>query len=778
MTLLLLISLMLMPASLCAQRTKEISSHTGDPFLNLEEITLVTDRDIYIAGEELFYSVTQAGRLSQTPGTMSRVVYVDLLDSQKSPVIQAKTGTDGIAGAGMIRIPDTLRTGNYFIRAFTSLMKNYPQELFAYRVISVINPFRSLSLINIPPSDHMADSVVFYPGTGSLVSGLRNRMGIRCFNADGEPVITRGIVLTSTGDTLASFSTDRYGTALISLTPPDNGRLSLLTTDERGAGRRFEMPVVLDQGITFTAGPGQRNGELILRIMTTNGYPDNMLRVICAPLCSEPVVKDIYPGDNPQVVFEAGTIPGGLARITVSDIRGRELASRWYYNRLLPPVSTDIQITSPEMPVRSRAAVSVSLKDEAGNPLEGIISLSVTKSVLADNSRYRELAGNLQFPSIQAFRTEMAQPDINDFLIFCEEDTKITGLEGGTTDILYLPEPDGHILSGVIRDLETGEPLAGEEITLSVVGKTAQTVFGRSDGNGKFNIPLREYGRKEIVIQPLTPAEGEYYVDINDPFLFVTELDHVPGSYYPDTSRLKELNDAIISMQVSKVYDPFVRKGKVRLLSSREGNFYGEPDRTVILSDYIRLTTVREVFKELVPELTISGRNGDLALALTHRDPGVVMGGSPMVILDGIPVYDLEKVLDIPSSRIEKVEVLSARYFTGDITLNGIISIVSHKGNLEVLDFDRSIFRREYEMPAGSYDFFTPDYSVDSLKMSRIPDYRNTLYWDPAVRTGEDGTATIEFWTSDESGVYSVTAWCLTSDGRRGRNTVRFEVKR
>ncbi|HOO66015.1 MAG TPA: hypothetical protein PLE89_03790, partial [Bacteroidales bacterium] len=197
MTLLLLISLMLMPASLCAQRTKEISSHTGDPFLNLEEITLVTDRDIYIAGEELFYSVTQAGRLSQTPGTMSRVVYVDLLDSQKSPVIQAKTGTDGIAGAGMIRIPDTLRTGNYFIRAFTSLMKNYPQELFAYRVISVINPFRSLSLINIPPSDHMADSVVFYPGTGSLVSGLRNRMGIRCFNADGEPVITRGIVLTS-----------------------------------------------------------------------------------------------------------------------------------------------------------------------------------------------------------------------------------------------------------------------------------------------------------------------------------------------------------------------------------------------------------------------------------------------------------------------------------------------------------------------------------------------------------------------------------------------------
>ena len=74
------------------------------------------------------------------------------------------------------------------------------------------------------------------------------------------------------------------------------------------------------------------------------------------------------------------------------------------------------------------------------------------------------------------------------------------------------------------------------------------------------------------------------------------------------------------------------------------------------------------------------------------------------------------------------------------------------------------------------YDIFTPDYSTDSLKASRIPDYRNTLYWNPAVRTGTDGAAAVEFWTSDETGEYLVITECVTSDGRRGRKVTPFIV--
>jgi len=214
--------MLLISASLCGQGGVTVSNVSGKVLMNPEEIRLVTDRDIYVAGEEVLFSVT-VGRLTHTPGTFSRVVYVDLLDSHKTAVVQVRTGTDGFTGAGSFRIPDTLRTGNYFIRSFTSLMKNYPQALFAYRMITVINPFRSLASIKIPPSDHQADSVVFYPETGALVAGLLCRTGVRCFNDAGDPVLTRGTILTATGDTAAVFTTDRHGTAVFTLTPPDRG---------------------------------------------------------------------------------------------------------------------------------------------------------------------------------------------------------------------------------------------------------------------------------------------------------------------------------------------------------------------------------------------------------------------------------------------------------------------------------------------------------------------------------------------------------------------------
>jgi hypothetical protein len=657
-------------------------------------------------------------------------------------------------------------------------MKNYPQALFAYRMITVINPFRSISSMKVPPSDHQADSVAFFPETGSLVAGIGTRLGIKCLNAAGDPVVIRGTVLTAAGDTIASFATDRNGTALFNLTPPDAGKLSMTMTDVTGAGRRFDMPEVKESGLTFQIGPGSRPGEVSVRLAAAEGFGRVPVKVLYAPVCVAPVVREIYSAGNSAVTWEPGSIPEGLARVTVTDTDGHELASRWYYHTSVPSAKLDVSISSAVLSSREKGGVTLRISDSDGNPMPGVISVSVVKPVLVNESRFDELSRNVQLPSVQSFRTEIDKPDINDFLVFCDENGDLRGTQGTKGEIAYLPESEGHLVTGVVRDIETDEPLAGEELTLSVVGRTARCVFTRSDNEGRFSFPVMEYGRKEIVIQRLNPEEGGYYIDLNDPFLFEMRLSRFPGPYYPDTTRLKELNDAIISMQISNIYDPFLKKGRVRLSGGSFPGFYGEPDRTVLLSDFIQLSTLREVFKEIVPGLTTSGKDENLTLNLANRYPGVVFNAPPVVILDGVPVYGLEKVLDIPSSQIEKVEVLSARYFTGDIVLNGIINIVSHKGDLSVLDFDRSVLRQEYDMMLDSYDIAAPDYSIDSLKMSRIPDYRNTLYWNPAVRTGADGSASVDFWTSDEAGEYYVIAECITADGRRARKVTPFSVRR
>ena len=73
---------------------------------------------------------------------------------------------------------------------------------------------------------------------------------------------------------------------------------------------------------------------------------------------------------------------------------------------------------------------------------------------------------------------------------------------------------------------------------------------------GEFYFNLDDYGVQEVVIQPVDSAVSDYYVELEADFL--NAFDHpLPGPLYLDTSRLRALNQAIINMQVEKIYKPY-----------------------------------------------------------------------------------------------------------------------------------------------------------------------------------------------------------------------------
>ena len=110
--------------------------------------------------------------------------------------------------------------------------------------------------------------------------------------------------------------------------------------------------------------------------------------------------------------------------------------------------------------------------------------------------------------------------------------------------------------------------------------------------------------------------------------------------------------------------------------------------------------------------------------------------------------------------------MLIAKYYISDNELDGILHFITKKGNLGAIDLDKSVFRQEYELLRDNYEFYSPDYSTDSLKNNRIPDFRNTLYWNSDTNTDEKGKATVEFYSSDESADYIITVEGITPDGK------------
>ena len=341
-----------------------------------------------------------------------------------------------------------------------------------------------------------------------------------------------------------------------------------------------------------------------------------------------------------------------------------------------------------------------------------------------------------------------------------------------------MPELDGSVIRGTIRNNTTNEPLANTNVMLSFIGKNARCQFSKTDADGRFNFFTKEKGTLNVVIAPVSELITDYYVEITDPF----ELSVPENSYSPvhiDTSKLEELNEAIIGMQIRNIYDPYLRPDSVAPEQYVVNNFYGEPDNTVYLSDYIELTTLREVVKEIVPGVWTQKRNKQLNLKLLNKYPTGNFYKSPMVLFDGVPVRDIEEVLDVPASEIERIDIFNTRYFVSDITMEGIVHFISKKGDMSMMEYDKSIFRQLYNSVDNSGDeLYYPDYSTAELKAGRIPDYRNTMYWDPFITANSRGEAVVDFYTADEEGDYTVIVEGFTKDGAYFRNTADFTVTR
>ena len=74
-------------------------------------------------------------------------------------------------------------------------------------------------------------------------------------------------------------------------------------------------------------------------------------------------------------------------------------------------------------------------------------------------------------------------------------------------------------------------------------------------------------------------------------------------------------------------------------------------------------------------------------------------------------------------------------------------------------------------------EFFAPRYASPEARGSRLPDFRNVMYWAPDIRTGGDGQARLTWYTSDLAGEYVAVLRGISADGRPISQTLRFSVR-
>ena len=700
-----------------------MTGYLSNKFLNYsesvprEEIYVHSDRDEYISGEDMWFNIYLIDRKSFKPSDESKIAYFELLNPENRPIVQKRILLDGGFGPGQIILPDTLSTGTYTIRAYTNWMKNFfPSNCFT-KDIHIYNSF---------------SSKVF------------------------KRKVNSGKVINE-----QAISMNFPGTANAGLTlKVDNLKQDTLIIN-----------IITD--VKYR----KDNSNLFYLFIQTHG---NINRVS----------SELIMNEQTKIYIPKKQMPAGINQITVFNSKGQPVAERFIYtpDRENPVIAIHAADSSG---LRNKISLGLVFGNRPATALNStILSISVSPVTnnhsIADITDYMVLGsefGLLQGSTFKDKDFTKLPPEVIDSLLQNVKSNWInwnTVLTDDMPELKYQIENEDQYLNGKLLTGDRKIPDPDRFVLLSSPGKIAGFQYAKTDKEGNFSFKIHIDGKlKDLVIQPDVLAKNSS-LRIESPFSdqYIKSGSAVDSSF---NSVPEYISGWSVNHQVRKIYGTSSIGDTLRHLIPipRNRRFYGKPDAELKMKDYIALPVMQEVFFELLAGVSLKSKKS--GYEITIGDPynnNKPYDASPGLFIDGVTIKDAGVIAGLDPELVEKIDVIKEKYSVGDYLFYGIVNIITKSGDFNNVNLPDYAIRLPYRVIDPVYSFVSPDYSSAERKKSRIPDFRNTLYWNPSLKPDNKGNASIEFWTSDFSSDFEVNIQGTTSEGQLFALKKIIKVKR
>jgi len=491
-------------------------------------------------------------------------------------------------------------------------------------------------------------------------------------------------------------------------------------------------------------------------------------------------------GGTAHFKISKARLADGITHITVFNSAKQPVCERLYFKRPAQQLFIDASADQQQYNLRKKVSLSVLAKDETGKPMDADMSLAVYRvdslqsvdhsdifSYLWLNS---DLKGSIESPEYYLKNTNAESDEALDNLMLTQGWRRFKWssiLSNKPAEFSFIPEYNGHIIAAKIVNTLTGAPAPGILSYLGIPGKRVQLYTCRSDSMGRLSYNTKNFfGPNEVIAQTNTVIDSTYRIDFVSPFSEQYSKTFLPKFEFTGGMQTA-LQDHSLGVQVSNVYSANNLKRFYDPLIDSSA-FYGRPFKTYKLDDFVRFTTMEEDLREYVSEDNIVKTKGKFHIKVLSGT-GILDGGDPLVLLDGIPVFNIDKIFTVDPLKVRKLEVINQRYFYGLSEEEGIFSFTTYKGDLGGVDLDPHAVVIDYEGLQFEREFYSPVYDTEARTASRLPDFRNLLYWSPSVR--KQGKDAISFYTSDEKGKYIGVIQGISANGEAGSQSFSFDVK-
>jgi len=777
-----------------AERVDEQSSYFEEAY-PVEKTYLQLDKSLYVPGETVWIKAYVVKGVNHMLSDLSGVLYAELIDAEDNLLEKRRFYIANGEAVGDFTLANTLAGGKYRIRAYTNWMRNFDRSFET--TIQVLAP------VNENPdnaTEAQKPDVQYLPEGGNWIAGLETKIAFKAVGLDGLGVDIAGQILDETGNVITNFASAHKGMGRITLTP-DLEKSYTAKITYNGETYAYSLPDVKPSGWNVSLTTTRSDYEVNVR---AKGVTDDQYVLVGSVRDRVIYSKNHTLTDRADIIrIPKDLFSSGIVRFTVLDMEGVPQSERVAFNRQDDNLRVFVNTDNQTYAQRDEVAVEIVAADAKGNPIVAPFSIAVTHSEgiwesQPDRSNimsYLWLSSDLKgfvedAPSY--FEDDGPGEEALDLVMLTHgwRAFEWNELLEGDPGFEYYIEP-GLSISGQAFE-PNGEPLAEGNITL-VIDNILNTFITEADQQGRFQFNgLAFLDTTQLFLQGRTRKNKKREVTFKLDPPDSRDIDRYPlrlDGYWDNKNVTAQTEAYVKSTQAylaqQDIFDGIAQYelGEVQIVAQAPeeddtelNTLYGRADFSITGDELPQNLTVLDALRGRVPGVNIVGNSFNPYVSIRGS-----IRGQPLFLIDGIPT-DVTLIQSIPMADVDRIDVLkgpSAAIY-GARGGNGVIAVYTKRGYDEeggVPDEDApGVMRPElpgYDIPRI---FYAPQYKPDRSKF-QAPDLRNTLYWNPVVRTDKDGKATLKFYNGDLRGEFVITVEGISVDGKPGVAKEVYEVK-
>ena len=331
----------------------------------------------------------------------------------------------------------------------------------------------------------------------------------------------------------------------------------------------------------------------------------------------------------------------------------------------------------------------------------------------------------------------------------------------------YLVEEKGIYLKGQVRSIDN-KPVKDECLFISTIDTAANLQYSFSNDSGNFQFLLDNYylGKNIVLKSWKNEADnGDNKIELEDKFaLHNAFIPHLP---YISINLKKYIYNSQEITQIRKSYHTSENTIDESLSKDDRIIFpylYFNPDAVVYPANFMALDNFKEINANILPGSALR-RSRDIyhIFLFDFLTKGMFARPAP-IFLDGVFIDNANPLIKLNSDDIEKIELCKSVRVKGELEFPGLVSVITKKRINDFNRFKSSALIVRMDNYSDKVFYKAPAYDKDG-SASRMPDFRQLLYWNPEITLRQGATSYFEFFSSDNLGDYLVEIRGFDSDG-------------